>query len=346
MKVLHRAGWIGALAAACLACATGRIPVEELPEEPIAALFWEREPARRRAELIAQNKGDIYQPPEGVATVDALADLVGGGSREQRPLKAQLAQWPGRLVLIDPRSGDVRRVEGAPRGARPLAWSAGHERLLFTTGHISGEAQLYEFFLETGEIRTVTRGPESHPIGDYGPDGRLVYTGLRRIGRDRVRVRLYVTGPGGGAAEVVEEGVYHPAVRLHPSGDFVVAVAPAPGSGKGSPVLVEIPLSGDGTSRVLGRGVDPVLSRDGRWLLYTGRTRSGELRIVRSRADGAGRTVLSEGRDQKQPAISPDGRFVVSAGKEGEFEYLFVRRIDGSGERVVLETGSVAWPVW
>jgi hypothetical protein len=32
--------------------------------------------------------------------------------------------------------------------------------------------------------------------------------------------------------------------------------------------------------------------------------------------------------------------------REGEFDRVFVRRFDGSGDRMLLEEGAAAWPVW
>ena len=65
------------------------------------------------------------------------------------------------------------------------------------------------------------------------------------------------------------------------------------------------------------------------------------------RPDGTGRTPLGSGlRDEESPTVSPDGRFVAYTAREGEFDLVFVRRMDGSGERPLFDTGSAAWPVW
>jgi Tol biopolymer transport system component len=65
------------------------------------------------------------------------------------------------------------------------------------------------------------------------------------------------------------------------------------------------------------------------------------------RPDGSGRTPLGKGaHDERSPAVSPDGRFVAFIAEESGLDRLFVRRMDGSGDRILLGDGAVAWPVW
>ena len=69
--------------------------------------------------------------------------------------------------------------------------------------------------------------------------------------------------------------------------------------------------------------------------------------MVKMRPDGTGRTPIGSGqRDEASPTISPDGRFVAYTARETEFDLVFVRRLDGSGERPLIEFGSAAWPAW
>jgi Tol biopolymer transport system component len=51
-------------------------------------------------------------------------------------------------------------------------------------------------------------------------------------------------------------------------------------------------------------------------------------------------------RDELDPAVSPDGRFIVYVAAEEGLNRLFVRRFDGSGDRILLSNGAVASPVW
>ena len=71
-------------------------------------------------------------------------------------------------------------------------------------------------------------------------------------------------------------------------------------------------------------------------------------RLHRVRPDGSGRTSMGRGVvDELDPAVSPDGRFVAYVSHaDGEPDNLFVRRFDGTGDRVLLGSGAVAHPVW
>ena len=96
----------------------------------------------------------------------------------------------------------------------------------------------------------------------------------------------------------------------------------------------------------LGRGRDPVFSSDGSWIVYSARVGNG-WRLRRMRAEGGARAAVGQlQRDEIQPAISPDGKLVAYVYEENRRRRLWVRRIDGSGDRLLLEDGMVERPVW
>lgn len=327
-----------------LGCATPGVPREELPEQPIAVLYWTQEESRRRAEILEQRESAPTR--RGVARVDAIGDLL--GQQRGRGFDA-LSQWPGRLSLIDPRTGEVERVAAAPPGAKPLSWSADRRYLLFVSTHAKRTPQLYQLDTQDGTVHTVTHGNESHPKGDFGPGGRLVYLGLKQLG-ESYRSRLYVTGPHGGKPEVLLEGEIPDTPRLDPEGERVIFTRAQPS--RGGRIVAPLVVSrsadpgADPSERVLGRGKDPEFSPGGDWIVYSGRS-AGVWRLAKMRPDGTGRTPIGSGkRDEAAPTVSPDGRFVAYTAKEGEFDLVFVRRLDGTGERPLTEFGSAAWPAW
>jgi hypothetical protein len=65
------------------------------------------------------------------------------------------------------------------------------------------------------------------------------------------------------------------------------------------------------------------------------------------RADGSGRSPVGRGvLDESTPSCSPDGGMVVYGASEDYFETLYVRRFDGSGDRILYADSSATQPVW
>ncbi|MGH0035265.1 MAG: TolB family protein [Myxococcota bacterium] len=332
-----------------LGCAAVVLPLDEIDPAPIALLYWDDETSRRRKELLEQ----AQLPPgaragSGVATPESLGQFFGVKREGALQLLARLAQFPGRLSLLDPRTGRLERVQAAWPDSKPLAWSADHKELLFTSDHKTGKYQLYVYDVESRNVRRLTRSTESHLAGDVSDDGRYVFTGVRARGKE-LSAHLYLTGPHGVDPEVVFDGAFGE-VCFVPGGDDVLLVRADVRSGRRNapPLLVVRSLDDrEAPERVVARGRHPAVSANGEWVVYSGALSGGGWRLVRIRPDGAGRAPVGKGaRDETMPAVSPDGRHVAYVTEEGEFDRLFVRRIDGSGDRVLLDDGSVAWPVW
>jgi Tol biopolymer transport system component len=50
--------------------------------------------------------------------------------------------------------------------------------------------------------------------------------------------------------------------------------------------------------------------------------------------------------DAVHPSVSPDGRYIVYVSEETGRQRLRVRRVDGSGDRPLLEGADGGNPVW
>lgn len=339
-RVLAIAGVVGA-GLVGFGCASG-LALEDLPTDPIALTYWEPEPARRRAEIIKQREAPAsgLKGPKrvGVARVGDLGRMMGGASEEV--WNRDLRRFPGRLSLFHPATGEIESIPEIPLGAVALAWSEDRKRLLYLSNHRE-RVQLYEYQLEKREVRQVTSGPEQHLWGDYGLDRQIA---VLRVGLNggEVFAEIIVTDTDGRSPRVVLDEGQIENMRLTADGKTLIYVHHPQ---RDHPELVALDLA-TGKGRPLGPGHEPSLARTGDWIVYSARSRDG-WRLRRVRRDGSARASMGEGiRDEMMPTISPDGRFVAYIGKSLEVDRLFVQRIDGSGDRILLNEGGSFSPVW
>ncbi len=337
------------LALGLLGCQTiAGLPLEELTEERIAFVYWDDESARRRADIIADRErgGGRTVTRRGVASMDSLALLMGGADGAARDIR----EFPGRIAFLNARTLELEIFAGAPPGARPLAWSRDRTRLLFASAHRGGTPQLYEFDLESGEVTILTRGDVLHMEGAYASDGRVAMSFFdpSAVGAE---VGLRVVAPGGSDGPLVVDGKYPAGVRWSPTRDLLVWTLrderqrrPA-GARDRSHLFVQAPTPGV-EARALSPGREPTFSPDGEWIVYSAWSQKG-WHLRRIRPDGSARSALGvPTRDERNPAVSPDGRHLVYVSEEAGISRLYVRRFDGSGDRILLEQGGAAFPVW
>jgi Tol biopolymer transport system component len=338
---------LGALVAVGLlhGCQGPGVPDAELPALPLAVAWRAPELARQRAEYLAgldpvrrqEYEGERWSQ-FGVLPIDelrpTLEGLLGTG---QAPSEEEYA---ARLALLHADTGDVSVIPAALRGARPQAWSRDRSRLLFSQLDADG-LQLYEYDLEREQVRPLTHGPSAHPRGCYGPDGRLVVmTATLEKGRPVTRIAL--TDAGGLNPEPLSPGPLDHSPACAPDGRSLVYVA-TPRAGRDQ--LFSLPLDGEPTPRRLGPGREPAFSPDG-WVLFSARV-DGQWQIWRIRPDGRGRARVGTGvLDESQPAGSPDGGYVAYVVEEEFRRSLYVRRLDGTGDRILFRDGDVEFPVW
>jgi TolB protein len=202
--------------------------------------------------------------------------------------------------------------------------------------------QLFELNLGTGDLRQVTRGPDVHPGGCYGPEGRLALV-TATVERNRALSRIELTEPGGLDPGPITEGPFDRAVACAPDGSSIAWVAD---DERGREWIVTRAPVVDGENRRIAPGRAPAYTPDGRWIVYSAPTGRGR-ELYRIRPDGGGRAPI--GRrvgDELQPSVSPDGRLVVYVGEDEYHRRLYVRRIDGTGDRILLESGDGEYPTW
>jgi hypothetical protein len=326
-----------ALGLGAAACASPDFEMDELPAEPIAFVYRSVEESERLLKDAEQAKGAKPAGDELRIDVERLERQQGLRTWQDR-MRDQL----GRISFY---VAPERRIEAssfALRGARPLDWSEDRQRLLFTATQ-RAQLQLFEWRPASGEIRQLTRGAASHGDGCYGPDGALAWVRLEADGAV-LRTRIWVQRPGE-AARALSEGPSDTQPDWAPDGSRLVYTASDPAQGD---VLRWIdPATGQGG--MLGRGRAPVFTPDGQWIVYSGRTAKG-WKLWRMRPDGSGKRTFGRSAFQESdPAVSPDGRFVVFSGIKSEDSptpRLWVRSFEGTADRHLEFGGSGAFPVW
>lgn len=331
------------VAAALLPGCAG-IGTAEIPDQGIAIYWYDVETDRKRAEAIEEMLGG-RRSRQGVANLADVGRYVGGlikGDPSVNGPGASLeSRFPGRLAFLDPRTEAVTPLEVALRGALPVDRSPDGKRLMFSQ-LVGRYRQLFEYDLGTAEVRRLTHGPGVHSDGCYGPEGRYVFARAEVL-KDRVVTTITMTDPGGVNPRKIGEGEgdYGPACA--PDGRAIAWVKAVP---RGRDTLYTLMPAVGGTLRALGPGRYPSFSPDGKWIVYTVPSRERSY-LARIRPDGTGRKAVGESTlDSLQPSFSPDGNLVVYVADDGFHRRFYLRRFDGTGDRVLLRSGGGEYPVW
>jgi Tol biopolymer transport system component len=337
---------IGAVFLGVAGCASTTIRGEEIPDIPIAFVYFDPKTARLLAEEISDEMERLQGPTPGnqgeavaqVSEIKRYLEQTFGVEEGGAPKR-----FEGRLALLDPRTGEVEVVAGARKGAVPHDWSSDHERLLFSQVVRGKIPHLYELDVTTGEVRPLTHGETAHPEGCYGPDGRVVFTSIDPRTR-RKNSRIMITDPGGGAPQPLSlsDHAYYPTCAPDGSG---VAYTVYGARGTAQHVVARaLPLTE--APRILSPGREPSFSADGRWIVFSAKLKK-DWTIWRIRPDGTGRATLGRGGlDEQRPSLSPDGRLVVYVADTEVHQKLYLRRVDGTGNRLLLADGDGDRPVW
>ena len=342
-----RLGFATGLMLVAFGCQGPGVAREEIPEDSIAFIFYPEDEARRRAEAYAERATTSARSGNEIPTVvhlnsfhDYLEKAFGNRTDDG---------FEGRLSLLNPRSRRVTVLGSTRKGAIPLAWSPGRDRLLFAQWDL-GTLQLFEFERDSRVVSQLTRGPGQHPQGCYGPDGRLVAVVAARAGSTEGRARrsalvsrIAVLGPGD-AIESISPGPTDGEPACSPDGTAIAYVRLFPD--ERSEIWIHS-FAEEEPARAIAQGREPSFSPDGEWIVYS-RVVGNTPALWRIRRDGTGRSRLGRGSgaDEYGPAVSPDGSLVVYESVFQNRYRLFVRRFDGTGDRVLFSDGDGTHAVW
>jgi len=318
-----------------LGCTTPSFDFAAVPDAPIAFVYRTVEETERMVdEVQAQDKAALPGPEDEFdVEIEGLETLSGLRTEADRVRDQQ-----GRVGLFHTPERRLEFPEALNRGARPLDWSADHTRLLFSSTQ-RGLPHLFEWIVNTGEVRQLTTGFASEIDGCYGPDGAIAWVQL-----DGSVTRLWLRLPGE-APRQLTDGPADSQPAWSPDGTRLVYTSDDP---RGGTAMRWLDPRGDARGSY-GRGRSAIFSPDGQWIVYSVRT-AGGWKLQRMRGDGTGkRSFGSSGFQENNPAFSPDGRFVVfSATKDDRtpVSRLFVRSFEAMTDRQLEFSGSGRLPVW
>jgi Tol biopolymer transport system component len=319
-------------------CLGPSFQLADLSSEPLALVYRTRDESEHRAELLsrAKEKPKPRRPGENYFRLEDIGDFLGMGRSQEE----KRADFLGRMALLDARSGEVERLDFSPR---PLGWSRDRRSLLYLAPAGGKLQQVFAYDRESGEVRPIARGSHHYLGASYGPDGRLALARVDLREGQAARSRIFVTRPGGGTPRPVTPGPMDAWPIWSPDGSVLVYSSLDEAS-NGAIRAIQ-PLEG-GEPRQVARGVEPAFFPEGDWLVYSAKRR-GRWAIWRVRPDGSGKHPIgSSARDERDPTVSPDGRFIVFVAEDGERQRLMVRPLDGSGDRPLLKSGDGLMPVW
>jgi TolB protein len=219
-----------------------------------------------------------------------------------------------------------------------LAGELGGQQLLVASFR-AGDTEIFIIDPDTGDARNLTRSPRSKErYPSWSPDGRLVAFNSDRDGTQN----LYVIGVDGtGLRQLTNErpGVEAGMQSWTADGKWIYFGL----FGKGKPRMCRIAPDGS-HFRVIGIGIDPSVSPDGKTIAFAGVEADGHHLFVMD-VDGTNVRRLTQPGNPfagVHAAWAPDGKFIVYADRVGEGLEIFRIDPDGKNARQLTHLGQAA----
>ena len=250
---------------------------------------------------------------------------------------------PSSVYVVRPDGSGLRKLAG-PGAFLPRVSSDGH--LVAYASDATGNAEIYVVHPDgTGRSR-ITHSPDYDSVApSFSPDGSKI--AFSRCSRFLGTCDIAEIGLKGGGLRILAAGYWHHGNPVFSPNGARLAFDSDQG---GFESLVRIMSSSGGPSHAIGpvplTGFRPDWSPDGRWIVFTGNLRQGQ--IVLMRPDGSGlHPITAAGEEFIFGAFSPDGRTVVAENAAAPNRGLTLMNADGSHRRAIpgLPAGA-GFPDW
>lgn len=222
-----------------------------------------------------------------------------------------------------------------------LAWLKDGSGLVVSASDQSGASQLWHLSYPGGEVRRITNDLDSYTGVSMTEDSGALVTILGEL-----RSNVWTIPPGADAslAKQITFGRIEgdDGITLAPDGKVIYT------SNAGGEVDVWI-MEADGTGQRqltfdAGRNVLPEISPDGHHIVFVS-NRTGSNHIWRVDADGRNLRQVTDGAEEVDPHISPDGQWMVyAAADSGKSWTIWKKPIEG-GQPVRLTDRPATYPI-
>lgn len=228
---------------------------------------------------------------------------------------------------------NIRKATGHNRIAIMPNWDPAGTRLLYTTYHASGAADVYSVDLATGAFSRFAAYPNTNNGGAFSPDGSKVALALSARGVMNIYVK---PAKGGKAVSLCRDNEVQTTPVFSPDGKTILFTS----GPNGRPSLYTVPATGGKKKRLTTQGftyaTDPAWSRAAPDKIAFSYLRSGksgigiyDLNTRKIRDLGA---LIPGGRKFSNPTWCADGRHIVAVEEVGKNSHLVIMDTDG-GER-------------
>lgn len=227
----------------------------------------------------------------------------------------------------------IRQATHHKRIAIMPNWDPSGTRLLYTTYHASGAADVYSVNLSTGAFSKFAAYPNTNNGGAFSPDGSKVALALSARGVMNIYLK---PAKGGKAVSLCRDEQVQTTPIFSPDGKTVLFTS----GPNGRPNLYTVPVSGGKKTHLKLPGFsyvsDPTWSRTDPAKIAFSYMRSGrggigiyDLNTKKVRDLGA---LIPGGRKFSNPTWCADGRHVVAVEEAGKNSFLVIMDTDG-GDR-------------